>query len=129
MQMHVHRALRLIMALSDDIRDLERRKFAEDSSSNTAVRVLVSSGSVLNNYTSEFKAGSTGSGSDGATNRVFTLANTSLTSAMRVHIGQNGLAQTLVPTTGFTVSHQATGTLVTIKVAVYDADTLWFEYY
>jgi len=117
------------MTLPDEIRDREFQKFEEDSDGDVAVRVLVSAGSVLNNYTSEFKAGSTGSGSDGAVDRVFTLANTTLTSAMRAHIGQNGLAQTLVPTTGFTVSHQTAGTLVTIKVAVYNEDTLWFEYY
>lgn len=117
------------MTLSENIDQMEKDKFTLDTPGNRVVRVLISAGSVLNNYTSYFRAGSDGTGADGATNRVFTLDNTSLTSSLRAHVCQGGLCQTIAPTSGFTVSHLATGTLVTIKVAVYDADTLWFEYY
>jgi hypothetical protein len=117
------------MTLSDEIRDREHGKFIETGAGATAVRVIVAAGSALS-PTDFFAAGSSGTGTDGATNRVFTLDNTSLTASVRVHITQGGMiTNSLVPSTGFTVSHQATGTLVTIKVAVYDADTFWFVYY
>lgn len=65
------------------------------------------------------------SGTDGAVNRVLTLANTSLTKNEIVIIGGTGA---LVPTRDYTASHAAASSTITFLINVWDNDKIYVVY-
>lgn len=69
--------------------------------------------------------GSDANGSDGGSNRVFTLANTSTSSEEQVHL--NGVVQTL--TEDYTVSHLGVSSTITMIGALFDADFVTVRFF
>jgi hypothetical protein len=76
--------------------------------------------------TTESKRGSDCSGSDGAANRVLTLANTALSQTAGFQTFVNGLL--LVPTTEYTVAHNLTNSQVTFLNAVFNDQYIIVQY-
>jgi len=74
---------------------------------------------------SEYKLGSNCSGSDGATNRVLTLANTVLSSQERVFLDGVRLQQT----TQYTVSHLSASSTITFLVSVWNTQLIQVDYF
>jgi len=75
--------------------------------------------------TQEWKLGSNCSGTDGAENRVLTLANTSTSSSEKVFL--DGVL--LVRTTYYTPSHLAASSTITFLIAIHNNRNIMVEYY
>jgi len=76
---------------------------------------------------SENKRGSDCSGSEGATGRVLTLANTSLSQSAGFKVFVGGA---LIHSTDLTISHLATSSTVTFtNKNIFDADYIYVEYF
>lgn len=76
--------------------------------------------------TTEEKTGADCSGSDGSTNRVLTLTNTSLSSTELVTI--NGVTQS-ARAGDYTASHLSTSSTITFLGEIYNDDELTVRYY
>jgi len=74
---------------------------------------------------SEYKLGSDCSGSDGDTNRVLTLSNTSLSSQERVYL--DGVR--LQKDTQYTVNHLNASSTITFLVKVWDTQKIQVDYF
>jgi len=73
----------------------------------------------------ENKRGSDCSGSDGAVNRILTLANTTLTDTARIQVWKNGL---LLHDGQYTVTHAASASTVQFTDAVFNTDYIKVVY-
>ena len=74
---------------------------------------------------SEYKLGSNCSGSDGAANRVLTLANTSTSSEERVYLDGVRLKQT----TDYTPNHLSASSTITFIVKVWNTQKIEVDYF
>jgi len=74
---------------------------------------------------SEYKLGSDCSGTDGATNRVLTLANTAVSSQERVYLDGVRLQQN----TDYTVSHLSASSTITFIVPVWNTQKIQVDYF
>lgn len=81
----------------------------------------------MTNPTNENYLGSALSGIDGATGRILTLANTSLTVSNGLEVFVNGVFQTI--TTNFTVSHLTSSSTITFVGAINNTDRITIIYF
>ena len=92
----------------------------------TAKKILDLLGEAATNPVTEYYLGSDATGTNGGSNRVLTLSNIRTTNA-------NGLlivvAGTILMTSDFTISHNATGSQITLLNALWNDQNITVQYF
>ncbi len=105
--------------------DQEQHTYENDAKAKRIVIVDGSGNIIKSSQIEENRLGSECSGSDGATNRVLTLANSS-ESGNPVAVW---VEDQLINPTDYTTSHLSASSTITFSINIYNTDTIKITYY